>query len=159
MVQLSNELLMVFLPAISWFLFALGGTQIAEDNSIKGQKWIRRFVLPFVYLLTCFLVGVIWWQSLAVTVSYIIAFHLGYGDRTSWRMKPLVGVTYGLPTLFIGVSYWNLITAVMFTFLFFISNKTSAGKLVIWKVVEGFFGTFCGIQLAYLLMRKGLVWF
>ena len=160
--MLNKELLMCFLPGISWILFSLGGTQITEDNSIKGQKWLRRFVLPFVYFLTCLIMSVTWWQSLFVACIAIGAFHLGYGLHTSWGGRILVGFTYGMISLPIGVSFWNLITVVMFIILFWLSyygNKTGWSKLFIWKICEGFFGMFVGIQLAYLLIGYGLRWF
>ena len=43
---LNKELWLVVIPALCWFLGALGGTQISD--TIKGQKWLRRFLMPAI---------------------------------------------------------------------------------------------------------------
>jgi hypothetical protein len=154
---MNKELIMVALPAISWLLFSLGGTRIAEDNSIQGQKWIRRFVLPGVYFLFClFLVG--WIKASIVTAIAIPAFCLGYGMGKSYIYRFMVGCGYALISLPIGISWWNLVTAITFIALFKLANTQLTRKMFIWKICEGAFGLTIGIELAYSLMGKGIIW-
>lgn len=154
--MLNTELFMVFLPAVSWFLFALGGTQIS--NTIPGWKGWRRFILPAVYLLACFIDGIIWWKAVLVAAIAGAGYSLGYGEGKAWWQRALVGMTYALITIPIGLSAWNVFTAVTFITLFRLSNTEITANIFIWKVCEGFFGLFCGIQLAYMLMGLGLIW-
>jgi hypothetical protein len=156
MTALNKELIMVTLPAISWFLFALGGTRIAEDNSIQGQKWIRRFLLPAVYSLYCFFL-VDWLKASMVTAIAIPTFCLGYGIGKSYLYRFLVGCGYALISLPLGISWWNLVTAVGFIVVFKLANTQLTRKMFIWKICEGIFGLTIGIQLSYSLMGKGIL--
>ena len=152
---MNLELLMVGIPGISWILFALGGTQIS--STIPGQKWIRRWILPLIYFAIC-LFFVPWWQAALASLPAIGFFSLGYGDSTPWWLKIMVGCSYSLIGIVIGVSWWNLVTAIMFSILFLLSNSKWSEKMLVWKICEGFFGLFVGIQLAYTLMGGGIVW-
>jgi len=154
--MLNKELLMVFIPAVSWLLFALGGTQISDE--IPGWKGWRRFILPSVYMLACFIVGIVWWKAVAVAVVAGAGYSLGYGEGKIWLQRFLVGLAYALITIPIGVSVWNIFTALAFITLFRLSNTELTANIFIWKVCEGFFGLFCGIQLAYVLMGLGWIW-
>lgn len=153
---MSPSLWMIFLPGISLMLFALGGEQISD--TIPGQKWIRRFVLTFIYGLCVFLAGFQWWQGLAVFIVATFVFHLGYGDRASWPMKALIFAGYGLISAPIGLSWWNPITAVgCFVMMVFSNWKWLAGTFV-WTAVCGLFGALIGIQISFLLAGQGLIW-
>lgn len=142
---MNPELYLVFLPAVSWLLFSLGGTQISGE--IKGQKWIRRYLLPAVYFAACLFAGIMFLKALLVMILSVIAFCLPYGDRTSYPEKFLVGCCYGAISVPIGLSWWNLLTALGFILLFILSNTKLTEKIFVWKIVEGFFGALCGIQL------------
>ena len=76
---MNKELYLVFLPGISWILFALGGTQISDK--VPGQKWIRRYLLPLVYGIFIAIAGYTW-QAVAVAVLAALVYILGYGDKT-----------------------------------------------------------------------------
>ena len=154
--MLNAELFMVFVPAISWMLFALGGTQIS--NEIPGWKGWRRFILPTVYLIACLIGGIAWWQALLVSVIAGAGYSLGYGESKTWWQRALVGLAYALITVPVGLSIWNAFTAIAFITLFWLSNTKLTANIFIWKVCEGFFGLFCGIQLAYTLMKLGVIW-
>jgi len=149
---MNKELLMVFLPGISWILFALGGTQISDK--IKGWKGWRRFILPFVYGLFVLISGVnIWWKILITMAIAGITYSFGYGDKTPKWLKVIVLSSYGLVSVAIGLSIWNLFTAIGANVLFKLSNTKWSANIFVWKICEGFFGLLCGIQLAYVLMR------
>ena len=85
-------------------------------------------------------------------------FSLGYGSTTPWWEKALIGCAYALIGVAIGISWWNLVTAFAFITLFFLSNTKLIAKMFTWKICEGFFGLFVGIQLAYVLMGLGRIW-
>jgi hypothetical protein len=154
--MLNTELFMVFVPAVSWLLFALGGTQIS--NTIPGWKGWRRFILPAVYLLACLIAGIVWWRAVLVAAIAGAGYSLGYGEGKAWWQRFMVGAAYALITISIGLSIWNVFTAIAFIILFWLSNTKITANIFVWKVCEGFFGLFCGIQLAYVLMGQGLIW-
>jgi len=153
--NMNVEMLMVLIPGLSWVLFALGGTQISP--TIGGQKWIRRFLLPGLWCLTAFFYTT-WWQAPLATLPAMLFYSLGYGDSTPWWQKILIGCSYGLIGVAVGISWWNLVTPIMFSLLFFLSNWKPTEKMFSWKICEGSFGLFIGIQLAYTLMGGGIIW-
>lgn len=147
---MNKELYMVFLPALSWILFALGGTQITPK--LGGFKWLRRFVLPAVYFLFVLLAGFSLWSACGVTILAIACFCLGYGNGKSWFYRFLVGCAYACISIPIGFGFWNIMTATIFIVFFALSNWDYSAEEFTWKICEGFYGLFIGIQIAFLLM-------
>ena len=147
---MNPELWIVIMPALGWLLFSLGGTEISKK--IKGKKWIRRFVLPAVFGLCVFFAGSDWWLAVAVCVIAMAVFPLGYGDRASWPKRLAIFAGYGLISAPVGLSWWNLITALMCPALMALSRWKSTAKTFIWKICEGAFGALIGIQIAYALV-------
>lgn len=154
--MLNKELFMVFVPGIAWILGSLGGTHIGDG--IPGWKGWRRFILPAVFGLAVLLAGFSWWQSLLVIACTVGANCLGYGQNKTWLQRSLVGLAFLCITLPIGISVWNFITMLGFLGLFYLSNFTPTSNVFVWKLVEGLVFLLCGIQLAYLLIGKGLIW-
>lgn len=152
----NPELWLVIYPALGWLLFALGGTQISDK--IEGQKWLRRFVLPFLWGAGVFMAGFAWFQALGVAIMACGMLHLGYGSKTSWKMRLLVFAGYGLISAPIGLSAWNAITLVICALMFLLSNTPLTSAVMVWKVVEGFMGLLLGIQLGYLLAGYNWSW-
>lgn len=153
---MNKELWIVILPAFGWLLFALGGTQISDK--IEGQKWIRRFLLPFICGVCVFFAGFVWWQAVVVALLACLMFHLGYGSKTSWKIRLLVFAGYGIISAPIGLSFWNLITSMACAVMFLLSNTKLTAKIFVWKIVEGFFGLLIAIQISYIMAGYGLVW-
>lgn len=152
---MNKELWLVIVPAYSWLLFALGGTQISD--TIPGKKWLRRFVLTALWGLCTFFAGFSYYQAIAVFALGCLMTHLGYGSKTSWKMRLLVFAGYGLISAPIGISYWNLITAVVCSLMFLLSNTKLTALVFVWKICEGAFGCLIGIQIAYKLSGYGLI--
>jgi hypothetical protein len=153
---LNKEIWMVLLPAFGWLLFALGGTQISDK--IAGQKWTQRFLLPAIFALCIFLARYVWWQYISVAMLACLMFHLGYGSKTSWKIRLLVFTGYGLISAPIGLSFWNLITSMACAVMFLLSNTKFTAKIFVWKIVEGFFGLLIAIQISYIMAGYGLIW-
>ena len=155
---MNDELIMVFLPGISWILFALGGTQISDK--IQGWKGWRRFILPFVYGVYG-VFGVLsiqlWWKIVLVMALAGIVYSLPYGHKVSWKMKPLIALGYGLIRIPVGISVWNIFTIVGFLGLFKLSNMKLTSNVFIWKICEGFFGLIVGISVAYVFMGHSII--
>jgi hypothetical protein len=145
----NKELWMVIIPPVSWLLFALGGTQISDTT--KGQKWIRRFALPAFWGLCVASTGA-YLQAALVCGLGIGILCLGYGDGKSWLYRAGVGCLYGCISLPLGVSWWNLATAVVFIVYFLLSNWKYTASEFTWKICEGTYGLMIGITIAYLLM-------
>jgi len=151
----NPELNLVFIPALAWLLFSLGGSKISEE--IPGWKGWRRFILPAVFLVACFINGIIWWKSI-LAILPCWAYCMGYGERASYLKKFFIGCLYGLIGVAIGISWWNLATIVGFITLFKLSNTKLVAHIFVWKIIEGMYGLFCGIQLGYLLAGNGTIW-
>ena len=153
---LNPELYLVVLPALCGLLGSLGGTQISD--TIKGQKWLRRFLMPAILGLAVLIAGFAWFQALGVTILGIVALSMGYGDRASWGKKLAIFALYGCISLPIGCSAWNIITFVTTALMFLLSNLRLTAATVVWKIVEGCFSALIGIQVAFLLAGNGLIW-
>jgi hypothetical protein len=153
---MNKELWLVIIPTFSWFLFALGGTQIS--NTIGGKKWLRRFVLPFLWGICVFLGGFALWQALSVAILGCGMLHLGYGSKTPWGLKIAVFCGYGLISAPLGLSWWNLITTLGCVTMFLLSNTPLTSAIMIWKICEGAFGALIGISISFLMAGYGIVW-
>jgi hypothetical protein len=153
---MNRELFMVFVPGISWILFALGGTQISAK--VPGWKGWRRFILPAVYTTAVLIAGYWWWLATLVGIVAMIVYSFPYGDRTPWVIRFCVGCCYGIISAPIGLSWWNVITVVVFVGLFILSNTRVTARTFTWKVCEGFFGLLVGIQIAYKLLDTKRFW-
>ena len=68
---MDKEYALIYLPAISWILFALGG---------KKFKFFRRFLLPICFLIFALLYEVSVSKALLITLWSCFIFHQGYGD-------------------------------------------------------------------------------
>lgn len=137
-----KELNYIFIPAICWMLFALGG--------FRWKPW-RRFGIPIVLGLGCLLNKADLWHILAVAGISCFVLHLGYGEGKSWLWRAFVGALYGCIALPLGFSLWQVILPVVFIGLFWLSNNKYTKGLMVWKVIEGMTGLFIGITVAHLL--------
>lgn len=154
--NLNPELYLVILTVLSGFLFALGGTQISP--SIKGKKWIRRFLLPFIFAVFCLLAGFVWWKALLVALIAIGSFYLGYSAEKPFYKRALAALSFGCISLPIGISFWNVFAFGGFLFLFWLSNNNLTKRIFVHKCVELGTGFFIGLQLSFLLSGNGHVW-
>ncbi len=143
--MINAEIVYIVLPAISWVLFALGGF---------GPKWVRRYVLPAIIGAFCLLQGAGWVKSIIVTVGYVVAFCLPYGDSMPqyWK-KFLIGCTYALPSLILGFTLWQILIPINFIALFALSNFKITERFMPWKIWEGCVGGIIGITIAHLLVK------
>lgn len=143
-----NEWLMILAMALGGILFAAGGTDIPK---IGGQKWLRRFLLAFGLGLLIFLCKVVWWKALVVASGLCIAFHLPYGEKSSYLVKTITATCFTLPTLVLGFSLWQLFTPVAFLSMFWLSNSKYFGKFFPWKIVEFLTGIYISVTIIQLL--------
>lgn len=137
-----QELNYIIIPPLCWLLFALGGFR---------QKAWRRFGIPALLGIFCWINHIALWKILLVVTISCIVLHLGYGEGKSWLWRAFVGVSYGCIALPLGFSMWQVILPVMWIILFWLSNTKFAEKIVVWKIVEGFTGLLIGLSVAYLL--------
>ncbi len=66
----------------------------------------------------------------------MIVMHLGYGESTPWYLKALVAMSYALPALVFGWTYWLLVMPINFFTMFVLSNLKATEKDFFWKAVE-----------------------
>ncbi len=153
---MNNELLMVFVPGLSWILFALGGTEI--NPSVGGIKLFRREGMSILFGAASLLV-VVWWQALlTAALTWGLLSLSSYGSKHGWGRRTLTIIAFGLIGVTLGLSFWNLFSMLGFLSLYLLSNAKFSANVFIWKIVEGFAGAFIGIQVAYSLMGHGLTW-
>lgn len=129
--------MLIYVP-LSGFLFGLGG---GTGSKYDWKGW-RRFIFPLVTFGFLLLNAVVLWKALVASVLLSAVLHLGYGQTKTWMYKFLVGCSYAIPSLVIGLTWWVLITPSVFITLFYLSNLKATEKDFTWKVVEMFIG-FC----------------
>ena len=125
-----NELTLKLFPAVCAILFAIGGT---------GYKWVRRYLIP---VLVFFAVNNPW-----VAIAVCIALHLPYGDslkETPWKRYIVFG-TFFLPFALVGWTTWILLSWLVTSILFIVSNSKWGEKLFPWWIVEPIMGYLIGI--------------
>ncbi|MBI1976751.1 MAG: hypothetical protein HYS56_04500 [Candidatus Omnitrophica bacterium] len=148
--MISIEVIEIIIMSIGGFLFALGGTQISPD--IPGQLWLRRILLPVIWgVLVYFFGKAPFWKCLTLTAGTMWAFQLPYGSEVSWPMKFLVGVAYILPTIPLGLTWWQVIMPVSFITMFYLSNTPQFASIFQWGIVETLIGTLVGVTIAVLI--------
>jgi hypothetical protein len=134
--KMVNEWMQILVMASCGALFAIGGT---------GWKPARRYGIPVLLLVIALISGVLWWKSVLMALSLVIALSLGYGDKTAYWLKAIVFATYGLSFLWIGWSLWVVLTPVLCFSLFCLSNWKITSKDFFWKACEFIYGTLIGI--------------
>lgn len=96
-----------------------------------------------------------WWRYLGLMATSMIAYCLPYGSRTPYPVKFLVGISYSLPLLFIGLNTWMAVTPIAFIILFILSNRSGFfASTVVWKIVEFLVGVSIAISMAYFIHQK-----
>lgn len=125
------ELLLKLVPAITSVCFSIGGT---------GYKWIRRWILPYTMTLLH--------KNVWVFILTVIAMHLPYGDSLKehpW-IRYIVFGAFFLPFLILGWTWWILVSWLITSILFIVSNSNWGEKIVphwIWEPIVGFLMGIC----------------
>jgi len=140
--SIDRELLMIITMGVSGILGALGGYK---------WKWLRRFVLPILLGIVALTAGKPPLMCLYMSVGMVIAFCLPYGERTPYWLKFVVGCCFVAPTLFIGFSWYQIITPIVFIVLFRLSNWKPFANIVFWKAWEFIVFSMVGITVASLI--------
>ena len=129
-----NETHMIIYMLACAGLFAAGGT---------WKKSLRRFGLPIVTFLFL-IVHATGWQAwgIAIISSVLLgaSLHLGYGETKPLWYKFLVGCSYAIPSMLIGLTFWQPVLPICFISLFILSNWQITSKDVPWKLWECFMG-------------------
>lgn len=97
------------------------------------------------------------WRYFATCLCWFISFSLPYGERTPYWLKFIVGCTFTLPLLFIGLNFWMILTPVLFISMFWLSNKIGTAGTFLWKIVEGVIGMGIGVATAYFVKNNELL--
>ena len=141
---INKEWLMIIDMTLGGSLFAIGGTCC---------KAVRRYVLPLVLASTFVLLNAPLLPTIAFFIGLSFALHLGYGQRTPYWLKFLVGISFVAPTLFFGFSVWQVITPLVFITLFWLSNNQKTSKYFTWKIVEFLTGTLIACTVCDIITR------
>ena len=145
-----QELISIVMMGLGVVLWALGGYR---------WKGYRRIVLPISLFICLYLYPLSLWQSFVSSLLLFIATTLPYGDRTPWfkfkrGSKLTTALSYSLPSLVIGLTWWQVITPVVFLTAFLFSNLHSTEKDFTWKVCEGLTGLIIMITIISALQRQ-----
>lgn len=133
----KQELIAIIMMGLGSTLWPLGGFR---------WKGYRRIVLPISVCVGLLFYPLSLWQSLVCALLVFIATTLPYGDRTPWIIpnfsgsKCLTALAYSLPSLVIGLTWWQVITPAVFLLTFLLSNLHSTEKDFRWKLCEGLTG-------------------
>lgn len=126
-----NEMTVMVMLGLSPILFMLGGYR---------WKWLRRFVLPALYLSVCLFSGVLWWKAVLCGLAAVAVNCLGYGESIHWSVRTPVFIALASPALVINWNLWWLVLlfgAVGETSLFYLSRKFQWFTWKIWEAVSG----------------------
>jgi len=133
---MNPEWWMIAVMTLSGAMFAIGGT---------GPKYVRRFILPVLLGVIALLNHQIWWACLGYASTQILTLCLPYGSKTPYWLKAVTFITYALPSLFFGFSYWQIITPVVCIGIFFLSNQKWSSNTFVWKICEFIMGLMVGL--------------
>jgi len=139
-----SEWMMMLAITASTALFAIGGT---------GYKWARRFVLP-VLLGGIALLYAPWWACVGYGATLSVHLCMGYGESSSWLKRAFVFSGYGTSALWLGWSWWVVITPVLCLILFILSNNRLTEKSFTWKIVEAGYGFLLGAGFIGALLNQ-----
>ena len=130
----------ILLPAGS-LLWMLGGYR---------WKWMRRFLLPAVFCGAAVLFGVPWHYALMMAVIGCISFSLPYGEHSGWDVRVVTALSFGMVSLPLGITLWQLAAPIVFLATWVLSNKNNWQ----WKICEAMTGFAVALPIAELLYRR-----
>ena len=115
---------------------------------LGGFRWkgFRRIILPLLISVCLYFYPLSWWRALLSSFLLFIVTTLPYGDRTPWfnpiprGSKLTTALAYSCPSLVIGLTWWQIITPIVFLVTFLLSNLHSTSKDFVWKICEGITG-------------------
>lgn len=119
---------------------------------LGGWKWkgFRRYILP----IAMFLFG---WQTMGITPALIwacllsmVVYHLGYGEKHEMWERIIVAIAYGVVTLPLGWSIWQLIVPIAWLSLWWLSNSKWRNSFS-WGLCELLFSIILGCMWRNLL--------
>ena len=139
---MDKELAYIILLPVSSFLFMLGGW--------RWKGW-RRFVLPICLLSVCLLYSVPLAQALAVAILCMIVTSLPYGENSTWTMRIITAISFGMIGLPLGFDFLMIIPPVVFLTGWLFSNKYGLQH----KIVEGLSGIAIALPIANMLYLRG----
>ena len=145
-----SEWLMIACMLWSGGLMAAGGTHIP---GIGGQKWLRRYLLP-AGLGAVALFYAPWWAILGYTATLSAFLCMGYGDRASWLYRAFIFAGYGAASLWLGWSWWVVITPVVCAVLFALSNNRLTERAFVWKIAEVGMGFLIGAAFIAAILNQ-----
>ena len=129
-----SEWWQIYQMAVASTLFAVGGT--------RGKYW-RRYVLPLAIIVPY----TPSWSVLGYVLGLSVALHMGYGERCSWIRRVMIFSGYSLPCLFFGWSWWIVLTPILCSLLFLLSNSRPTASVFLWKGCECAYGLLIAITV------------
>lgn len=141
---MNKEMLAIVCMGSGVTLFALGGT---------GFKWARRFLLPAILAGMALLSGFSWQSCLGYGLAQAITLCLPYGERTPYWLKAVVFISYSLPSIFFGFTFWQIFLVAGCFGLFVLSNWDKSASSFPWKICEAGIGFLLGATISALILK------
>jgi len=138
------ETLQLIVISLSAILFSIGGL---------CWKPARRFILPIILSGIALYCGLIWWKAVGLLICLAISLSMPYGDKTSYPLKALTFIAMFASTLWLGFSWWIVISPVIVFVMFVLSNWKVTQNIVFWRVWEFMTGAYLGITVSDLITR------
>lgn len=137
-----KEWLMIGVMATGGIGFAIGGT---------GFRFVRFAIMPLLLGALCYYAGIAWWRDLAFACTAGGILTLGYGDKVPMWRKCLVFAGYGLMTVWLGLTAWQVMILLAVITLYLLSNWKVTASTFVWKICEFLFGTYIGCAIANII--------
>ena len=135
---MDRELAYIILLPLGSLLWMLGGW--------KWKSW-RRFVLPVAIAGVCLMFGVDSIRAGIVVVLCGISFSLPYGENSTWKMRIITALSFGIVGMPLGLNLLQALPPIVFLSGWVLSNKY---KLQ-WKICEALTGLFVVLPIAQIL--------
>ena len=133
-----SELIYIILLPLSSLLWMLGGW--------RWKGW-RRFILSICLFSACLLFSAGLAKALGVGIICLISTSLPYGENSTWTIRIITAVTFGLIGMPLGVTPLMLVPPAVFLIGWVASNKMGLQH----KITEGLTGLAVAIPIAELL--------
>ena len=135
---MNKELAYIILLPLSSFLVPLGG--------FRWKGW-RRFILPICLFSVCLLFSVSLARSLGVGILCGISTSLPYGENSSWTMRIITAITFGIIGIPLGVSVLMVVPPIVGIIMLALSKW----GIIQHKICEAVIGFAIALPIADLL--------
>jgi hypothetical protein len=138
------EWFMIALMVLGVACFSIGGT---------GYRFVRFAIMPLLMGLIAYFSAIPLWRDLLFACSLGVVLTLGYGEKIPYWRKALTFSGYSLATLWLGFSWWQVLSPPLILLIFFLSNWKVTSSIFRWKICEASFGFLIAVIVADIISK------